>query len=72
MVFIVTSNECIAGNRKLERSDTSQYIKELYKGSVSLWNNRLTIEEVAWLLFQKESKKKNVGGIKIRTEDLQG
>ena len=33
----VTSNECIAGNGYiLERNNTSEYIKELYKGSVSL------------------------------------
>ena len=33
----VTSNECIAGNGKiLEISDTSEYIKEWCKGSVSL------------------------------------
>ena len=33
----VTSNECIAGNGYIpERSDTSEYIKEWYQGSVSL------------------------------------
>ena len=33
----VTSNKWIAGNGKiLERSDTSEYMEEWYKGSVSL------------------------------------
>ena len=35
--YNVTSNECIAGNGKIpKRSDTSEYIKECYEGSVSL------------------------------------
>ena len=35
--IIVTSNECIAGNGWIpERSDTSEYIKEWYKGLVDL------------------------------------
>ena len=34
----VTSNECIADTGKiLKISDTSEYIKGWYKGSVSLW-----------------------------------
>ena len=36
-MFNVTSNESIAGNGSItERSDISEYIKECYKGSVSL------------------------------------
>ena len=37
VIYNVTSNECITGNGQiLERSDTSESIKEWYKGSVSL------------------------------------
>ena len=39
ITYDVTSNECIAGNGQIpKRSDTSEYVKELYKGSVSLQN----------------------------------
>ena len=37
VIYNVTSNECFAGNGQIpERSDTSEYIKRIYKGSVSL------------------------------------
>ena len=37
VTYNVTSNECIAGNGYIpKRNDTSEYIKEWYKGSVSL------------------------------------
>ena len=51
--YNVTSIECIAGNGYiLERNDTSEYMKDWYKGSVSLrylnwikWNGKIELNK---------------------------